>query len=161
MEERGLLGRDCPRTGNYSGPRPSGQRRRSPDSSARSGLEKRLKEKNTGIELTPAAKVLLATLGNNPAMRDRPLRRTSQREVEDQLSESIQFGEVHAGDIVADVDVDSDEPGSPSQTTPRRTPGRRPNDRPPGSPCRPSELLKIQLMARVGGFSGGLYGDDT
>ncbi|SDL70109.1 ATP-dependent Clp protease ATP-binding subunit ClpC, partial [Arthrobacter sp. ov407] len=68
-------------------------------------LEKRLKDKDMGIELTSAAKVLLATRGYDPAMGARPLRRTIQREIEDQLSEKILFGELHAGDIVV-VDVE-------------------------------------------------------
>nr|MBW4095578.1 ATP-dependent Clp protease ATP-binding subunit [Acidobacteriota bacterium] len=63
-------------------------------------LEGRLKDKDMGIELTPAAKVLLATKGYDPAMGARPLRRTIQREIEDQLSEKILFGEIKAGDIV-------------------------------------------------------------
>ncbi|MET3950875.1 ATP-dependent Clp protease ATP-binding subunit [Arthrobacter sp. UYEF36] len=70
-------------------------------------LEKRLKDKDMGIELTPAAKILLATRGYDPAMGARPLRRTIQREIEDQLSEKILFGEIHAGDIVV-VDVDGE-----------------------------------------------------
>ncbi|MDJ0320775.1 ATP-dependent Clp protease ATP-binding subunit [Pseudarthrobacter sp. PS3-L1] len=71
-------------------------------------LEKRLKDKDMGIELTTAAKKLLATRGYDPAMGARPLRRTIQREIEDQLSEQILFGELHAGDIVV-VDVDGGE----------------------------------------------------
>ncbi|CAM3152588.1 ATP-dependent Clp protease ATP-binding subunit ClpC1 [Arthrobacter ulcerisalmonis] len=72
-------------------------------------LEKRLKDKDMGIELTAAAKILLATRGYDPAMGARPLRRTIQREIEDQLSEKILFGEIHAGDIVVvDVDVEGD-----------------------------------------------------
>ncbi|MGZ4661924.1 MAG: NDP-hexose 4-ketoreductase, partial [Arthrobacter sp.] len=67
-------------------------------------LEKRLKDKDMGIELTKAAKVLLATRGYDPAMGARPLRRTIQREIENQLSEKILFGELHPGDIVV-VDV--------------------------------------------------------
>ncbi|WP_427136543.1 ATP-dependent Clp protease ATP-binding subunit [Pseudarthrobacter sp. S9] len=70
-------------------------------------LEKRLADKDMGIELTTAAKVLLATRGYDPAMGARPLRRTIQREIEDQLSEKILFGELHAGDIVV-VDVDGE-----------------------------------------------------
>jgi ATP-dependent Clp protease ATP-binding subunit ClpC len=68
-------------------------------------LEGRLKDKDMGIELTNAAKVLLATRGYDPAMGARPLRRTIQREIEDQLSEKILFGELKAGDIVV-VDVE-------------------------------------------------------
>ena len=70
-------------------------------------LEKRLKDKDMGIELTSAAKVLLATRGYDPAMGARPLRRTIQREIEDQLSERILFGELNAGDIVV-VGVDGE-----------------------------------------------------
>jgi ATP-dependent Clp protease ATP-binding subunit ClpC len=73
-------------------------------------LEKRLKDKDMGIELTKAAKVLLATRGYDPAMGARPLRRTIQREIEDQLSEKILFGELHPGDImVVDVDGEGDD----------------------------------------------------
>lgn len=67
-------------------------------------LEKRLADKDMGIELTPAAKVLLATRGYDPAMGARPLRRTIQREIENQLSEKIIFGEIKPGQIIA-VDV--------------------------------------------------------
>jgi ATP-dependent Clp protease ATP-binding subunit ClpC len=70
-------------------------------------LEKRLADKNMGIELTTAAKALLATRGYDPAMGARPLRRTIQREIENQLSEKILFGELHSGDIVV-VDVDGE-----------------------------------------------------
>ncbi|MDP5227005.1 MULTISPECIES: ATP-dependent Clp protease ATP-binding subunit [Arthrobacter] len=73
-------------------------------------LEGRLKDKDMGIELTPAAKVLLATRGYDPAMGARPLRRTIQREIEDQLSEKILFGDLKPGDIVlVDVDGEGDE----------------------------------------------------
>jgi hypothetical protein len=70
-------------------------------------LEQRLAEKDMGIELTPAARKLLATRGYDPAMGARPLRRTIQREIENQLSEKILFGEIHPGDIVV-VDVDGE-----------------------------------------------------
>ncbi|MEO8219535.1 MAG: ATP-dependent Clp protease ATP-binding subunit [Specibacter sp.] len=63
-------------------------------------LEGRLADKGMGIELTPAAKILLATKGYDPAMGARPLRRTIQREIEDHLSEKILFGELKDGDIV-------------------------------------------------------------
>lgn len=73
-------------------------------------LESRLADKGMGIELTPAAKVLLATRGYDPAMGARPLRRTIQREIEDHLSEKILFGELKDGDIIAvDVEGEGDE----------------------------------------------------
>ncbi|MHA7175073.1 ATP-dependent Clp protease ATP-binding subunit [Arthrobacter sp. Sr24] len=70
-------------------------------------LETRLADKGMGIELTPAAKVLLATKGYDPAMGARPLRRTIQREIEDHLSEKILFGELKDGDIIS-VDVEGE-----------------------------------------------------
>jgi ATP-dependent Clp protease ATP-binding subunit ClpC len=53
-----------------------------------------------GLELTPAAKNLLATKGYDPVLGARPLRRTIQREIEDTLSEKILFGELTSGQIV-------------------------------------------------------------
>jgi ATP-dependent Clp protease ATP-binding subunit ClpC len=64
-------------------------------------LDKRLKDKDMGIELTPVAKNLLATKGYDPVLGARPLRRTIQREIEDVLSEKILFGELKSGEIVA------------------------------------------------------------
>jgi ATP-dependent Clp protease ATP-binding subunit ClpC len=52
------------------------------------------------LELTPRAKKLLARRGFDPVLGARPLRRTIQREIEDQLSEKILFGEVQPGQIV-------------------------------------------------------------
>ena len=51
--------------------------------------------------------MLLATRGYDPAMGARPLRRTIQREIEDQLSEKILFGEFHPGETIR-VDVDGE-----------------------------------------------------
>ena len=73
-------------------------------------LGKRLADKGMSIELTPAAKVLLATRGYDPAMGARPLRRTIQREIEDQLSEKILFGEIKPGELISvDVEGEGDE----------------------------------------------------
>jgi ATP-dependent Clp protease ATP-binding subunit ClpC len=49
---------------------------------------------------------LLAKRGFDPVLGARPLRRTIQREIEDQLSEKILFEEVGPGQIVT-VDVDN------------------------------------------------------
>ncbi|WP_433564247.1 ATP-dependent Clp protease ATP-binding subunit [Nocardia sp. CA-151230] len=64
-----------------------------------------LKNKDMEIELTEQAKSLLAKRGFDPVLGARPLRRTIQREIEDQLSEKILFGELGAGQIVV-VDVE-------------------------------------------------------
>ncbi len=71
-------------------------------------VEGALANKDMAIELTPAAKGLLARRGFDPVLGARPLRRTIQREIEDQLSEKILFGEIEPGQIVI-VDVDGIE----------------------------------------------------
>jgi ATP-dependent Clp protease ATP-binding subunit ClpC len=68
-------------------------------------VETQLKQKDMAIELTDKAKALLAKRGFDPVLGARPLRRTIQREIEDQLSEKILFGEVQAGQIII-VDVE-------------------------------------------------------
>jgi ATP-dependent Clp protease ATP-binding subunit ClpC len=70
-------------------------------------LDDRLHAKDMGIELTPAAKDLLAERGYDPLLGARPLRRTIQREIEDSLSERILFGELKAGEIIV-VDVEGE-----------------------------------------------------
>ncbi|HJE51437.1 MAG TPA: AAA family ATPase, partial [Tessaracoccus flavescens] len=67
-------------------------------------IETRLKDKDMGIELTPAAKTLIAKRGFDPVLGARPLRRALQRDIEDILAEKILFGELAAGQIVQ-VDV--------------------------------------------------------
>ncbi len=63
-------------------------------------LGKRLADKDMAIELTEAAKGLLAERGYDPVLGARPLRRALQREIEDALSEKILFGELRAGQKV-------------------------------------------------------------
>ncbi len=63
-------------------------------------LESRMVDKGMHVLLTDEAKYLLATKGYDPSMGARPLRRTIQREVEDQLSEKILFGEIVAGQTI-------------------------------------------------------------
>ena len=70
-------------------------------------LAERLRDQDMSIELTDAAKRLLAERGYDPAMGARPLRRTMQRMIEDQLSEKILFGEISAGEKIT-VDVEGE-----------------------------------------------------
>ena len=70
-------------------------------------LDERLRAKDMGIELTAAAKNLLADRGYDPLLGARPLRRTIQREIEDALSERILFSELNAGEIIV-VDVEGE-----------------------------------------------------
>ncbi len=73
------------------------------------GLEKRLMDMDMAIELTTAAKDLLAERGYDPQLGARPLRRTIQRELEDPLSEKMLFGELLPGSIaVVDVEGEGD-----------------------------------------------------
>ncbi len=74
-------------------------------------LDKRLKDKDMGIELTVAAKSLLAKKGYDPVLGARPLRRTIQREIEDMLSEKILYGELKSGEFVL-VDVTGEDKDS-------------------------------------------------
>ncbi|RFU39361.1 NDP-hexose 4-ketoreductase, partial [Actinomadura logoneensis] len=60
-------------------------------------VDERLKDRDMGIELKPEAKDLLAERGYDPVLGARPLRRTIQREIEDNLSEKILYGELTAG----------------------------------------------------------------
>ncbi len=75
-------------------------------------LEKRLEEQDMAIELTPAAKALLAHRGYDSALGARPLRRTLQRDIEDPLAEKILFGDMPQGSIVL-VDVATDDGDEP------------------------------------------------
>jgi ATP-dependent Clp protease ATP-binding subunit ClpC len=68
-------------------------------------VDERLRDRDMGLELRPAAKALLAVRGYDPVLGARPLRRTIQREIEDALSEKILFTELRAGQIVI-VDVE-------------------------------------------------------
>ncbi|MEI6361593.1 MAG: ATP-dependent Clp protease ATP-binding subunit [Actinomycetes bacterium] len=75
-------------------------------------LEKRLEEQDMAIELTPAAKALLAHRGYDTSLGARPLRRTIQRDIEDPLSEKMLFGDMKPGSIVL-VDVATDDSEEP------------------------------------------------
>ncbi len=70
-------------------------------------VDERLKDRDMGLELRPAAKNLLARRGYDPVLGARPLRRTIQREMEDHLSEKILYGHLKAGQIVL-IDVEGE-----------------------------------------------------
>jgi ATP-dependent Clp protease ATP-binding subunit ClpC len=63
-------------------------------------LDERLADQALSIELTDAAKALLADKGYDPVLGARPLRRAIQREIEDVLSEKLLFGEFSAGEVI-------------------------------------------------------------
>jgi ATP-dependent Clp protease ATP-binding subunit ClpC len=87
-------------------------------------VDAQLRNKDMGLELTTAAKALLAKKGWDPVLGARPLRRTIQREIEDALSEKILFNDLRPGQIVV-VDTeaeDSDQPRFTFRGEPKPTP---------------------------------------
>jgi ATP-dependent Clp protease ATP-binding subunit ClpC len=67
-------------------------------------VTEQLKAKDVEIELTDAAKTMLAEQGYDLSLGARPLRRTIQRLVEDPLAEKLLYKEFRAGETVL-VDV--------------------------------------------------------
>ncbi len=63
-------------------------------------LAKRLEERKIKLELTDAAKALIAQEGFDPAYGARPIRRTIQKQVLDPLSQKLLTGEFKEGDTV-------------------------------------------------------------
>ena len=63
-------------------------------------LKRRLAERKIGINLTDAAKELLATEGFDPVYGARPLKRTIQRRVLDPLASKVLQGEFKPGDTI-------------------------------------------------------------
>ncbi len=63
-------------------------------------LAQRMEAQDMHLQLSDAARDLLADLGFDPVLGARPLRRAIQREIEDALSERILFGEITAGQVV-------------------------------------------------------------
>jgi ATP-dependent Clp protease ATP-binding subunit ClpC len=82
-------------------------------------IDERLKDRDMGLAVTPAARQWLADKGWEPELGARPLRRTVQREIEDGLSERILHGELRPGQLVLVDQVDGElefrgvDPGDP------------------------------------------------
>ncbi|WP_216379083.1 ATP-dependent Clp protease ATP-binding subunit [Arcanobacterium phocae] len=71
-------------------------------------LDVRLADQGMSIVLTQKAKDLLAERGYDPVLGARPLRRAIQRDIEDELSEKLLFGEFSSGQtIVVDVNEEN------------------------------------------------------
>ena len=74
-------------------------------------LEGRLAERRLGLEVTPAARKLLAHQGYDPAYGARPLKRVIQRSLGDRLALALLEGEYSEGDLVT-VDAGTDDTGA-------------------------------------------------
>ena len=108
-------------------------------------VDERLKDRDMGLELRPTAKALLAQRGYDPVFGARPLRRTIQRSIEDNLSEKILFGELRAGQIVI-VDVSGD--GEEAQFTFKGVP------KPDAVPDAPPAPIASESKAAASGADG-------
>jgi ATP-dependent Clp protease ATP-binding subunit ClpC len=106
-------------------------------------VDERLKDRDMGLELLPAARTLLSERGYDPVAGARPLRRAIQREIEDNLSEKILFGELRAGQIVT---VDVEDTGPEAQFTFKGVP--KPDEVPDTPPA------DIDSRAAAGGTDG-------
>jgi len=63
-------------------------------------LRPRLAERHITLQLTDAARDLLAEMGYDPQFGARPLRRVIQREIENRIAYGILDGTIHDGDTV-------------------------------------------------------------
>ena len=113
-------------------------------------VDERLKDRDMGLELLPAARTLLSERGYDPVPGARPLRRTIQREIEDNLSEKILFGELRAGQIVT---VDVEGTGPEAQFTFKGVP--KPDEVPDAPPA------EIDSKAAAGGTGGRLANGES
>jgi ATP-dependent Clp protease ATP-binding subunit ClpC len=110
-------------------------------------VDERLKDRDMGLELRPAAKTLLSERGYDPVLGARPLRRTIQREIEDSLSEKILFGELKAGQIVI---VDAEGAGAAAKFAFKGVP------KPGQVPDAPPAEIASETKAAAGGADGRL-----
>ena len=77
------------------------------------GLRERLAERKIELELTAAAKELLASEGFDPVYGARPLRRAIQKEIVQPLAMRLLRGDFHDGDTIV-VDVEDGHSPSPA-----------------------------------------------
>ena len=71
-------------------------------------VSRRLTDRGITLQITSAARELLATLGYDPAYGARPLKRVIQKQILDPLARKILSGEIHDGEMVT---IDATETG--------------------------------------------------
>jgi ATP-dependent Clp protease ATP-binding subunit ClpB len=71
-------------------------------------VRSRLADRRLKLELTEAARALIAREGYDPVYGARPLRRFIQREVETRIARALLSGEIHDGATIT-VDADGEE----------------------------------------------------
>jgi ATP-dependent Clp protease ATP-binding subunit ClpC len=113
-------------------------------------VDERLRDRDMGIELRPAAKKLLSERGYDPVLGARPLRRTIQREIEDALSEKILFSELKPGHIVI---VDAEGTGEDAKFT--FTGVSKPGD----LPDEPPSSVEVETKAGASGATATASSD--
>ncbi|GAB4464560.1 MAG: AAA family ATPase [Armatimonadaceae bacterium] len=91
------------------------------------GTEKKLRDREMRLQVTDAAKEMLAEQGYDPLYGARPLRRTVQRLVENPISSGILRGEFKEGDTIV-LDVDPAGKITPRLLVPATTAPIRPTD---------------------------------
>jgi ATP-dependent Clp protease ATP-binding subunit ClpB len=85
-------------------------------------VRRRLADRRMSLELTDAARVLIAREGYDPVYGARPLRRFIQRDVETRIGRALLSGEIHDGATIT-IDAADDEllvswtnpPGGPGE----------------------------------------------
>jgi ATP-dependent Clp protease ATP-binding subunit ClpB len=89
-------------------------------------FQKRLAQRDIGIEVSDAAKDLLAELGFDPTFGARPLKRAIQQHIENPLAQEILSGRFVAGDVVR-VDAQGERLTFTTQSGVEGQKGGRPN----------------------------------
>src|SRR5205807_8809756 len=101
-------------------------------------LRRRLADRKIELVLTPEARKFLAEAGWDPVYGARPLRRTIQRLIQDELATRLLRGEFAEGDTI-EVDAEHGEltfRRARAAATVAQGPGAASPGRPGGSPCR-------------------------
>ena len=107
-------------------------------------LQRRLATQDLVLELTPAARALIAREGHDPTFGARPLKRTIQRLVENPFARALLEGRFKPGDRSSPTPIRSGR----RSCSRRAASGRRPSRRPPRRPAPPRTTTSRLAPAR-------------